>query len=262
MSDNDSDVFQHFPLSARPIRQAVIEARAEALTPFKQLPARLHHVGAGWEFHSMTPSLDGLDLYFEGPFPGVGETLRWTPYVEGERGEGYPFDREHWPSEIEVAYDEVWTFNRHLKTIWNIVESAFLDAALEGREAIYARIGSPVERSVTRIPPDVWANFCVVDWKTGRAVVSGTNHVIYGACSVSVSRTTDARSSTPEQALALLTRENEDRVVGGLSPLNIAETEEWAKREGYTREDARALRKQLPDSLKLARGQKAADLKG
>lgn len=261
MVDGDLDAFQHFPLSARPIRQAVIEARNEALEPFKAVPDRLNHVGNGWEFHSIKPSLMGFDVSFEGFMPGFFATLNWLPAVEDYQGNLYDFDHEHWPSDIAVTHEEVGAWNRYLLRLWNAIEGAFLDAALDGREAIYARIGSPVERSVTRIPPDVWANFSVVDWKTGRAVVNGTDHVIYGACSVSVSRTDGGRSSTPEQALALLIRENEDRVGKGFAPLSIRETEAWARREGYTRDDARALRQQLPDALKLRRGQKIADIK-
>lgn len=262
MSESEADVFQHFPLSARPIRQAVLDRLTEALEPFKNLPHQFQNVGAGWEYHSMRPTLDGLDLAFTGFLPGLVETLHWTPVVEGYNGDLNPFDRDDWPSEIEITHDEVGMFNRKLSAIWSQIEGAFLDAALEGREAIYARIGSPVERSVTRIPPDVWANFQVVEWKTGRAQVTGTGHVVYGACSVALTPGADERHSSPEQALALLIRENEDRVSSGLPLLDIAETEAWAKREGYTREIARALRKQLPDSLKLARGQKGTVRKG
>jgi hypothetical protein len=259
MSDLGALAFQNFPLAARPIHTAVLQRRNEAMAPFKAMPEHLKFIGSGWEFHSISASLTGLDVHFEEGFLGGSSTVHWDPALEDHNGRWVPFDYHQWPSEIEVTSDEADQYNRKLSTIWRSIEGAFLDSALAGREAIYARIGSPVERSVTRIPADVWANFEVVNWKTGKAVVRETKDVLYGTCSVALSGSDPSIPSSNEQALALLIRENENRVASELPPLTIPETEAWARSEGLSREVARALREKLPESLKLKPGQKKGD---
>lgn len=261
----DEGVFQHFPLNARPMRQAVLERMNEALEAHEPVPDYLMAALPGWECKSISATLEGLNLALEErEFEGFQETLSWCAPWEDERGNIRHFDWEEWPVRLRdvVTHDEAECFHRYLGRRWREIEDAFLDAALAGKEAIYARIGSPVERSVTRIPPDVWANFSVVDWKTGRAQVPYTDHVIYGACAVAVALPgAGTGSMAHDQALALLIRENESRVSGGMPPLTIQETERWAATEGLTREMARALRDRLPNHLKLAVGQKKRDLK-
>lgn len=263
----EEGVFQHFPLNARPMRQAVLERMNEALAAHDPLPEYLLAAIPGWGFKSISATLDGFDLVLEPPFFPLSEVVSWRVPWEDDNGYHHSFSRDDWPADLRdlITHEEVEIFNRYFNRSLRSIEGAFLDAALAGKEAIYARIGSPVERSVTRIPPDVWANFSVADWKTGRARVPHTDHVIYGACAVAVSVPGAVPGATGsmahDQALALLVRENESRVSGGMPPLTIQETESWAAMEGLTREVARALRDRLPNHLKLAVGQKKRDLK-
>lgn len=255
------DAFQHFPASARSLRTAVLQRRNEVLEDSWKLWERLKIVGEGWEFLSIKATLSGFDLKFvdESKFFPELQTVSWVPFFEDDNWNRHYFGREHWPEEMRVTEDEVQSFNRLLEPQWREVEDAFLDAALEGREVIYAREGSPVERRVTRIPPDVWANFEVVDWKTGRARVPHSEHLLYGVCSVAVGAGKGDGPASFEQALALLTLENEKRISSSMPPLTIADTEAWAHRNGYSREVARALRNQLPERLKLRPGEKKKD---
>lgn len=260
----DEGVFQHYPLDARPILTAVLERMNEALEACEPLPRKLTEAFVDWNIVSLKATLSGFDLVFDSFYPEAPITVSWFETIEDFNGNVVGcFDRDDWPYPLRdwITHEEVGAFNAHLSRRLRAIEGAFLDAALAGKEAIYARIGSPVERGVTRIPPDVWANFSVVDWKTGGAVVPETPHVIYGACAVAVAPGLETGSKGHDQALALLTRENESRVSGGMPPLTIQETVEWAAREGLTREVARALRDQLPNHLKLSVGQKKRDLK-
>lgn len=98
----------------------------------------------------------------------AGDNHRWHEAV-GTYNFADGFSYDSWLKEVppEDFREEA---SAVLTQFVNKVERAFRRQHYSGRCIIWARIGSPLERAFTSIPPDTFAHFAITDWERGSAV--------------------------------------------------------------------------------------------
>lgn len=147
--------------------------------------------------------------------------------------------------------------HRHADFVWEAMTTALSSLVIAGTASVYARPGSPLA-PVVRIPSDAWTHFIVTDWRAGLAECKKSGDCLYSP-RVTFLAGIEPKALSPDAAIAWLTAEAEKRDRTGLPPMTIEEVLEASVRFGQSREWARAFRRSLPATAKLAPGEKRAD---
>lgn len=147
--------------------------------------------------------------------------------------------------------------HRHTDFVWDAMISSLSSLVTAGSASVYARAGSPLA-PVIQVPPDAWMHFIVTEWKAGLAECQKSGDCLYSP-RITFLAGIEPRTLSPDAAIAWLTAEAEKRDRAGQPPMTTEEVVEASGRFGQSREWARAYRRSLPATAKLAPGEKKAD---
>ena len=148
--------------------------------------------------------------------------------------------------------------------VWTRMTDDFDQRIRSGELTLYARIGSPLG-PVQPISPDAWEHFNRRDWNQDTALCETSNETLYSvhalealdfaaqAEPVTAPRRTPTQTDHDELVAEATNRAQSD------GPMTEAEMCAWGRSRGISREAIRKIRKQIPPSIKRARGQKKAD---
>lgn len=140
--------------------------------------------------------------------------------------------------------------HRHADFVWDAMISALSSLVTAGTACVFARPGSPLA-PVVRVPSDAWMHFIVTDWRAGLAECQKSGDRLYSP-RVTFLAGIEPKALSPDAAVAWLKAEAEKRDLAGSPPMTIEEVLEASVRFGQSRAWARAFRRSLPATAKLA----------
>lgn len=145
--------------------------------------------------------------------------------------------------------------------VWDLMRQRFNERIEAGETKLYARFQSPLSQTVEPVPADAWVHFEVSDWRRGVSTCEASGEKLFSIHATDTGKSLlDRRSRSPtEEDYAVLLAEFARRQAQGMAPMTKRETEAWAARMNLSRDFARNVRSQVPESQKLRPGEKPRD---